>query len=338
MKQELITSFDTLASHLYTTFIALSTSLALRDTSKPNNAVPVPADNSSRTGRVFMAIVLGPTVGTAKARVILGIDGFEVKVWGMREDTVLGGTVERDSEDSGSDNNESEADADKSDHDSSSESDSNDTQSTGNLPPPSRSPSPSLSSSSTSTSSDVPDRRDNTRTLPQDPLRAAERLLSQTLASAWAEDTNGQGLASEMGASPPFLLTSHTSSSLTLHTYIAPTHTHILIRASRRFTHPSWTPQQNISGAMDAALEAFLCESGEALHSAGADASTSSARARTKKQKRGRVEGVWIRARGGDTRNDGERGQDWDRDEEVAEEDEWIWWSWDGKLVGFADW
>ncbi|KIM60793.1 hypothetical protein SCLCIDRAFT_123340 [Scleroderma citrinum Foug A] len=301
MKQDLITSFDTLASHLYTTFIALSTSLALRDTAKPEHIVPVPATSSSRTGRVFMAIVLGPTIGTAKARVILGIDGFEVKMWGMAEDTVLDGTVERDSGESG-------ADTDKSDHVSSSESDSNDTQSTGSSPPPSRSPSPSLSSS-TSSSSDIPDRPDNTRTPPQDPLRAAERLLSQTLASAWAEDTNGQGLASEM----------------------APTHTHILIRAPRRFTHPSWTQRQNISGAMDAALDAFLFESGEVVHSEGVDATTNSAGARTRKQKKGRVEGVWIRARG-----------DWDGDGdgngEVAEEDEWIWWSWDGKLSGFADW
>lgn len=343
MKQDLITSFDTLASHLYTTFIALSTSLALRDTAKPEHIVLVPAASSSRTGRVFMAIVLGPTIGTAKARVILGIDGFEVKMWGMAEDTVLDGTVERDSGESETDDDGSEsgADTDKSDHVSSSESDSNDTQSTGSSPPPSRSPSPSLSSS-TSSSSDIPDRPDNTRTPPQDPLRAAERLLSQTLASAWAEDTNGQGLASEMGTSPPFLLTSHTPSSLTPHAHTAPTHTHILIRAPRRFTHPSWTQRQNISGAMDAALDAFLFESGEVVHSEGVDATTNSAGARTRKQKKGRVEGVWIRARGVNTLRDRQRGQDWDGDGdgngEVAEEDEWIWWSWDGKLSGFADW
>lgn len=85
---------------------------------------------------------------------------------------------------------------------------------------------------------------------------------------------------------------------------------------------------------MEAILEAFLCESGEVPRE-----EETSARAGAKKKQKGRVEGIWIRARGSDAR-DGEPGRNWDEDEDedVAEEDEWIWWSWDGKLMGFADW
>lgn len=46
-----------------------------------------------------------------------------------------------------------------------------------------------------------------------------------------------------------------------------------------------------------------------------------------------RVEGVWVTARNG-------LGEPEHRVETppVHEDDEMIWWSWDGKLVGFADW
>lgn len=56
------------------------------------------------------------------------------------------------------------------------------------------------------------------------------------------------------------------------------------------------------------------------------------------------VEGVWVRANstgqgfdGGiekDYRDSMERGDA----KSVDESDEMIWWSWDGKLVGFSDW
>lgn len=200
MKQELITSFDTLASHLYTTFIALSTSLALRGITETNNTVSMPPVNTSRIGRVFMAILLGPTVGTAKARVILGIDGFEVKRWGFREDE-FGRTTECDAEDNEAENEDDQigTDEDDSGHAPSSESDSEDTESSS---PPSRSSSPSLSESSSISSSDIPDPHQDTARTSPDPLRTAERHLSRILANACAEDTNGEGLASEMGSFP----------------------------------------------------------------------------------------------------------------------------------------
>jgi hypothetical protein len=53
----------------------------------------------------------------------------------------------------------------------------------------------------------------------------------------------------------------------------------------------------------------------------------------TKKKKK-HVEGVWVTAKSG------LRGPPVSLNEEinVPEENEMIWWSWDGKLVGFTDW
>jgi len=59
---------------------------------------------------------------------------------------------------------------------------------------------------------------------------------------------------------------------------------------------------------------------------------------RTKKKKGGRVEGVWLRCRGSGSGVDEEFREDERDDGEEDEEDEMIWWSWDGKLVGFSDW
>ena len=44
------------------------------------------------------------------------------------------------------------------------------------------------------------------------------------------------------------------------------------------------------------------------------------------KKKRKEVEGVWVACRDENTLYDAD------------ETDEMIWWSWDGKLVGFSDW
>jgi hypothetical protein len=64
-------------------------------------------------------------------------------------------------------------------------------------------------------------------------------------------------------------------------------------------------------------------------------------RKRKAKKKVVKTEGVWIGCRGG-TGKDEDEGGDRDRDRKdssVEEEaDEMIWWSWDGKIVGFRDW
>ena len=72
-----------------------------------------------------------------------------------------------------------------------------------------------------------------------------------------------------------------------------------------------------MTGLMESALKEFLEDSGSVT---GGE--------KDKGRKR-RVEGVWVVCRGA-------------ADEEVEgeedESDEMIWWSWDGKLVGFSDW
>ena len=71
-RSDMITAFDELSSHLHTTFSALSIALARN-----------PAHRSTET--VYLALVLGPTIGAPKARVVLVLEGLEVKTWGQRE-------------------------------------------------------------------------------------------------------------------------------------------------------------------------------------------------------------------------------------------------------------
>jgi hypothetical protein len=72
-RAEMIAAFDELSSHLHTTFSALSTALARSQT-------------HGKTDTVYLALVLGPTIGAPKARVVLVLEGLEVKIWGQRED------------------------------------------------------------------------------------------------------------------------------------------------------------------------------------------------------------------------------------------------------------
>ncbi|KAG2038292.1 hypothetical protein BDR03DRAFT_955085 [Suillus americanus] len=232
-RHELLNSFDTLASHLNTTFTALSTAFAHHCGTK----------GARSSGRAYLAVVLGPTPGSAKCRVMVGVDALEAKIWGKRDD--------RSSVPSSS-----------------------------SPPPP-------------------PHILPPTYAQELEALRTAERLLSRTLASACGEN-DGQGMASEM----------------------APTQTHIVLRAPRKFMHPAWVPRQALSGAFDALLDQFLGESGERP-----------IRNDIKKKKGGKVEGVWICSRQRLTED-----SETISGEEIPEEDEMIWWTWDGKLVGFADW
>ncbi|KAG1734442.1 uncharacterized protein EDB91DRAFT_1146908 [Suillus paluster] len=306
-RQELLNSFDTLASHLNTTFTALSTAFALRS--------GTPRKDAQNSGRAYLAVVLGPTPGSAKCRVMVGVDALEAKVWGERDDCSgipsehgMGEGAEdagSDGEDESNSDNDSDGEADSnesSDSDSSddsgdeeveSETESNES-SQAPSPPPSRTPSPSPSTPP------PPQPLPHSYAQELEALRAAERLLSRTLASACGEN-DGQGMASEM----------------------PPTQTHIVLRAPRRFMHPAWVPRQPLSSAFDALLDAFLEESGERPTRDDIK----------KKKKGGKVEGVWIRSRQGTTEN-----SEIITGEETPEEDEMIWWTWDGKLVGFADW
>ncbi|KAI6106071.1 hypothetical protein EDD16DRAFT_1746693 [Pisolithus croceorrhizus] len=348
-RQQLLGSFDTLASHLYTTFVTLSTSLALRHTRVGTDEISGRRD----VGSVFLAIVLGPTIGTAKSRVIMGIDGFDIKVWGLRDDatrpsmstkTAECSHVDNDdlSEESGSHDSKEDVGTDDSieslretDEEStanqSSSEDGEEDSSDDEPPPPSRSPSPSPTSSPPPQPlAPAPEHVALPPRLEESDdtvLRAAERLLSFTLARACAEDIHGQGIAAEL----------------------PPTNVHVLIRAPRRFTHPAWIPRQSFSPALEVFLNAFLDMSADSRRS---KTPTTTSGRQTHRQGNFRVEGIWARAcRPGSghqsTKPDGVKGIETglesgtdgeDVDEDIDEQDELIWWSWDGKLTGFTDW
>ena len=131
---------------------------------------------------------------------------------------------------------------------------------------------------------------------------------------------------------------------------IAPTQTHIYLRAPRRFAHPAWAARQNLTRTLDGILKSFLEDAGAVTAPPGT---------KTKPKSRGtRTEGAWIGCRGGsafaaresikhaptaprggsedDVMEDDDEGKDAGIEED--EEDEEIWWAWDGKIVGFADW
>ncbi len=165
-RSDMINAFDELSSHLHTTFSALSTALARNPTHQS-------------TDTAYLALVLGPTIGAPKARIILALEGLEVKIWGEREDieeeallSSEGGDDDDDEYDS-SDDDGSEAGDDSTREDDAEEEDTDSTSDAGDEdedagesspcsppasePPSSRSPSPSSESEKSSRpSSPVP--------------------------------------------------------------------------------------------------------------------------------------------------------------------------------------
>ncbi|THU76081.1 hypothetical protein K435DRAFT_974580 [Dendrothele bispora CBS 962.96] len=398
-KRELLDSFDTISSHLDTTFTALSTALARTSTSTTPKLDPKSNLNgesvkkTKRIARAYMAILLGPSIGTAKRKVIFGVDGLEVKVWGEREDsgqlagpTTIGGAGKRnggeveeeedsdaEQQDEDEQNEEVESEEDVGSGDEDDDSDVEEPEESGSeeesdeeeeeeemeepeedeqtqpddspVPPPStlplRPPTPprSLSRSTSSNDTRVGNGGGNggssanggpklmsvaSHAEEQQAIRVADRLLSRTLAKAEGE---GMGMAEEL----------------------ALMQTHVLILAPRRFNHPAWIPRQNVSKALDKAVIEFLGELGKRGESEN----------NVKKQRTRPVEGVWVSAsssrRGsGSGTNEAEEGEEVyeyldvtsGRDSEelvrgnegekgqMEEEDDMIWWSWDGKLIG----
>jgi len=156
----MINAFDELSSHLHTTFSALSTALARN-----------PACRSTDT--VYLALLLGPTIGAPKARVILVLEGLDVKIWGEREDVeekaLLSSEGGADGDYSSNNRSEAEDDSTHEDHygeeedtDSTSDDGDEDAEESpssppASEPPSSRSPSPSPESEKSSRpSSPVP--------------------------------------------------------------------------------------------------------------------------------------------------------------------------------------
>lgn len=387
-REELLANFDTLSSHLRTTFVALSTAYAKCKLAK-DKAAEVPGDENSQKvsrasssnggtqrGSAHLMFILGPSVGAARARILLTIDGLEVKVWGERadmpspedadesreEDSVDTEDTDEESEDSADEDEDSDQDSDESGSEESSEEEDELSESESDSasgPPASRSPSPDPPTRSLAPSPESPlillkplsvppEQPPNPRasvastvtstppptTIPpsgsasrqpspvpapapsyaeeQAALRAAERLLSRTLMTAWAD--GGGDMASEL----------------------APTQTHVYLRAPRRFAHPAWIARQNLSRTLDGVLDAHLLDAG----------ACGAGDAGTKKKTRGvKTEGAWIGCRGGSAfaaeqaRKAAEGAKEQEQESETGdEEDEEIWWAWDGKIIGFADW
>jgi hypothetical protein len=164
LRTDLLASFDTLCSHLNTSFSSLSTALA-----RVNGPGPRP------TRRAYLAILVGPSIGSAKTKVMFAVDGLVTKVWGERDDVEEESDDESDDADGGDDSADEDG-SEPSDTDSSTESDHD-----ASSPPPSRSPSPSPCTSpspplvAASPPSSPPQKA---------PLRAPTRLLAHTLATA----------------------------------------------------------------------------------------------------------------------------------------------------------
>ncbi|KAF7301015.1 hypothetical protein MIND_00665100 [Mycena indigotica] len=273
LRTELLTSFDTLSSHLDTTFTALSTAMALCRRNQ---------NRADGTCRAQLAILVGPSIGAAKTKVIFVVDGLAARVWGERDDSDEdeSGDSESESESDGEDASEPpESDSEEEvDNEESSESEAENSSS-----PPRPKPripfSPAPSTPPTSRGPHAPRETDNEQQL----IRTATRQLSHAMATA-------ESLSAELSS----------------------TQTHILLHAPRRFKHPAWVPRQTVGNAMDRAAASF------------AEQLSGDIRATKRKQK---VEGVWVGCRTTSELLDGE-----------DEEDEMIWWSWDGKIVGFSDW
>ncbi|KZT23199.1 hypothetical protein NEOLEDRAFT_1243363 [Neolentinus lepideus HHB14362 ss-1] len=341
-RQDLLSSLDTLTSHLQTTFSVLSSALA----EKANKPL------SERDGeQVYIMIVLGPSVTAAKARVLFVVDGLEVKLWEERVDLHpqnpdTGDASENVEEnDSDAESSEQEDAEDESEGDSEYET-ASDSEETGSAsePPLSRSPSPDADAASSPPSSpqpykigplsESPKYRSSPaaktptlyRSAPQEQsyaeeqrqLRSAERLLSRTLANACAEE---DGMTTEL------VLNNIRNLFCRLQYTPAPTQAHILLRAPRRFTHPAWTPRQMWTSSLENVLSDFLDDSGIRLKEPGVNGTE-----RKKPQKRGqKTEGVFVGCKATDLG----RGR---KEEIVKEEDEMLWWSWNGKVAGFSDW
>ncbi|KAJ7983044.1 hypothetical protein DFH06DRAFT_978230 [Mycena polygramma] len=291
LRTELLEAVDTLSSHLGTTFSALSTAFARAGAA---GSGPRPAR------RAYLAILVGPSIGSAKTRVMFAVDGLAVRIWGEREES-----EEDEDEDESEDDSESEGTSEEEESGGDSGSDSDSTGSNfddadASSPPPSRSPSPSPCTSPVPSIPPIPPPPPPST---QQTLRAADRLLAHTLATA------EHSMAAEL----------------------APSQTHILLRAPRRFAHPAWIPRQAASPALEGALRAFRDEVGVGVP--GGDTHGQTQNGLKKKVK---VEGAWVTCRRPGV--DGDDGQEGEKGKGEEEEDEMIWWSWDGKIVGFADW
>ena len=135
-REELMNAVDTLSSHLQTTFAALSAAYALRQEQLHNSGH---VEVEPRPPTTYMAFVVGSSVGAAKARVMLALDGLEVKLWGTRvDDDLAQGSVS----DVGESDSDGETSSTSSSEDEQDDGPSDSEHEAASPPPCSRSPSP----------------------------------------------------------------------------------------------------------------------------------------------------------------------------------------------------
>jgi hypothetical protein len=179
-----LNSFDTISSHLETTFSALSTALAR---SRSDGDFPL--------ALAYLAILVGPGIRTAKARVVLGFDGLEKRIWGSRDDARPPDIGDRRKFDDGnldteveeSEGSEEGGEApDDSESEEEEETDDEDDVSTDD----------SEADAGVSRHEFIDPKPHVSREEEQKFLQNADRLLSRVLANA---DANGKGMSSEMG-------------------------------------------------------------------------------------------------------------------------------------------
>ncbi|KAJ3907208.1 hypothetical protein F5879DRAFT_942808 [Lentinula edodes] len=324
LKHDLIDSFDTLSSHLDTTFTALSTAFARCSPTGASASGDSNADEQSPGSQAYLAILVGPSIGTAKSKVIFAVDGLETKIWGVRDDLPRKVEAHEEVEDESDsdaeegleetyetfdDDDEENSHSEPEDSDSEDDSDVCSTSSRPDSPISQPPPSPPRRVHPSTSSQTSPTHLLQDHAREQQKIRAADQLLSRTLAMA---DAEGRGMASEL----------------------VPTQTHVLLRAPRRFSHPAWIPRPNFSNSMEHTLNDFLEETRLFVDPSLENKPKSK---RTQKQK---VEGVWVARRtlSLNTPSASMSGEQENADQGQDEEDEMIWWSWDGKIVGFSSW
>ncbi|EJU00191.1 hypothetical protein DACRYDRAFT_117257 [Dacryopinax primogenitus] len=217
---ELLQTLDVLSSHMTTTFIQLSTALARCSTHL----------TQGETGRTHVLITLGPPSGGSKERVLLELEGVEIRDWEQKEP---------ESEDEEQTNEEMEDEIEVGGGCSDLEASSGEEELDDEQPeePEERevSPSPAHNRAARSLSSST-----SSRELSVSPLNSPCPKRSQPVSA---------GRSQQRPPDPARML------ALALinlnQTNTPPTRVHLLLRAPRRFEHPSWEPRQALSRALD---------------------------------------------------------------------------------------
>lgn len=187
----MIDAFDELSSHLHTTFSALSTALAHN-----------PARRDTDT--VYLALVLGPTIGAPKARVILVLEGLEVKIWGERDDTeeesLLSSEGDDDEDYCSDDGSEAEDDSTREGHNAEKE-DTDSTSVVGDGGPPSLPPVSEPPSTRSPSPSPPPESEEYSRPSSPAPVPALESSVKRPLRPSLSPKSSQSGSP----ASRPYL-------------------------------------------------------------------------------------------------------------------------------------